>query len=167
MQGKVHRFEHSALISAPAQEVFDFLDDPERIGAHMAVGSPMMAGGSMQYRLDAGRGREVGSVIRIDGRMMGLVLRVKEVILERQPPVRKIWETTGPQRMIVIKDYRLGFSTDPAPGGTELRGFIDYTLPRGVVGRLLGLLAAPVYARWCVMQIVDGARQHFAARRRG
>lgn len=162
-----HRFEHSATIVAPPQDVFDFLDDPERIGAHMSGGSPMMLGGAMRYRLDAGRGREVGSVIRIDGRMLGLALHVEEVITERVPPVRKIWQTAGYQKMIVIQDYRMGFETHPAPGGTELRGFIDYTLPQGVVGGLLGLLAGPLYARWCVTRIVDGTRQHFAARRRG
>lgn len=167
MQGRPHRFEHSVTILATPQDVFDFLDDPERIGAHMSRGSPMMPGGAMQYRLDAGGGREVGSVIRVDGRMMGLALHVEEVITERVPPVRKIWETTGPQRMIVIQDYRMGFEIDPAPGGTELRGFIEYALPQGGVRRLLGLLAAPLYARWCVMRIVDGTRQHFAARHRG
>ena len=99
-----HRFEHSATIVAPPQDVFDFLDDPERIGAHMSGGSPMMLGGAMRYRLDEGRGREVGSVIRIDGRMLGLALHVEEVIAERVPPVRKIWQTAGYQKMIVIQD---------------------------------------------------------------
>ncbi len=155
------------MILATPQEVFDFLDDPERIGAHMSRESPMMLGGTVEYRLDAARGREVGSVIRIDGRMMGLALHVEEVIAERVPPVRKIWETAGSQKMIVIQDYRMGFEIDPVRGGTELRGFIEYTLPQVGVRRLLGLLAAPLYARWCVVRIVDGTRQHFAARRRG
>ena len=120
----------------------------------------------MHYRLDAAGGREVGSVIRLDGRMMGLAVHVKEVITERVPPVRKNWETVGAQRMIIIQDYRLGFEIASSPSGTELRGFIDYSLPQGVVGRLLGFLAGPFYARWCVKRMVEGARQTFATRPR-
>ena len=81
-------FATSVLVRATPREVFDYLDDPERIGAHMSGGSLMMAGGSMHYHLDAEAGRRVGSVIRVEGRMLGLALRVTEVITERVPPVR-------------------------------------------------------------------------------
>lgn len=161
-----HRFDCSAVIPATPQEVFDHLDDPQRLGAHMSGGSPMMLGGTLRYRLDAGRGREVGSVIRLDGRMMGLAIHVEEVITERVPPVRKIWQTVGTPRMIIIQDYRFGFEIVSTPGGTALRGFIDYTLPRGAAGRLLGFLAGPFYARWCVRGMVEGTRNTFSPRPR-
>lgn len=164
MQEIRHRFDYSAGIAATPQEVFNYLDDPRRIGAHMSEGSLMMLGGTMQYRLDEGRGKEVGSVIRLSGRMMGLAVHVEEVITERVPPARKIWETVGAQRMIIIQDYRLGFEIASTASGTELRGFIDYTLPRGVVGRLLGSLAGPFYARWCVQRMVEGTRHNFTPR---
>jgi hypothetical protein len=67
-------FATSVLVRATPREVFDYLDDPERIGAHMSGGSLMMAGGSMHYHLDAEAGRRVGSVIRVEGRMLGLAL---------------------------------------------------------------------------------------------
>ncbi len=155
-------FATSVLVRATPREVFDYLDDPERIGAHMSGGSLMMAGGSMHYHLDAEAGRRVGSVIRVEGRMLDLALRVTEVITERVPPVRKIWKTTGPQRMIVIDTYRLGFETLPVEAGTELRVLIDYTLPERLPGRLLGRALAPLYARWCASRIAVGTRAHFA-----
>ncbi|MCA0270891.1 MAG: SRPBCC family protein [Proteobacteria bacterium] len=166
MRGAIRHFVRSAPIRATPQEVFDYLDDPERIGTHMSGASLMMAGGSMRQYLDADRGRTVGSVIRMEGRMMGLSLHVEEAITERRPPARKLWETIGPQRMIVIGDYRLGFETEPIAEGTELRVFIDYSLPAGLIGHLLGPFLAPLYARWCVSRITDGTRNHFAAGRR-
>lgn len=166
MRGTIRHFVRSTPVRATPQEVFDYLDDPERIGAHMSGGSLMMAGGGMRYLLDADRGRTVGSVIRMEGRMAGLSLRVEEAITERLPPARKVWETVGPQRMIVIEDYRLGFETQKAAEGTELRVFIDYTVPSGLAGRILGPILAPLYARWCVSRITDGTREHFAVGRR-
>lgn len=150
-------------VRATPGEVFDYLDDPRRIGAHMSRGSLMMAGGSMRYLLDADAGRKVGSVIRIEGRMLGVSLRVAEVTTERLPPVRKVWETTGPQRMIVIASYRLGFETRPVAEGTELRVFIHYTLPEALAGRLLGSVLAPLCARWCVSRMTEGTQLHFAS----
>ena len=49
--------------------------------------------------------------------MMGLAVHVEEVITERVPPARKIWETVGAQRMIIIQDYRLGFEIASAASG--------------------------------------------------
>ena len=55
----------------------------------------MMGGGRMQIELDAGRGQTVGSRIRLSGRVFGLTLSVEEIVTERVPPQRKVWETIG------------------------------------------------------------------------
>ena len=165
MYGRIHRFARSVTVDATPDALFDYLDDPGRLGAHMSERSLMMPGGRMHYRLDAAAGKAVGSLIRMEGRMLGMSLRVEEVITERHPPSRKVWETVGPQRMIVIRDYRLGFEIHPVAGVSALQVFIDYTLPETPAGYLLGWLFAPLYARWCVSRIAEGARRAFPARR--
>jgi len=40
----------------------------------------------------------VGSKLRLSGRAFGIGLHVEEVIIERMPPQRKVWETVGASR---------------------------------------------------------------------
>lgn len=57
------------VVGALPRELFDFLDDPSRLGAHMRESSWMLDGGRMSCALDERQGRAVGSVIRLSGRV--------------------------------------------------------------------------------------------------
>ena len=79
---------------------------------------------------------------------------------ERNPPLRKVWETIGTPRLLVIGHYRMGFELAPLSSGCRLRVFIDYSIPpQSWLGRLLG----NYYARWCVRRMVSDAARHFDA----
>lgn len=157
-----HANEAIAEVGAAPQELFDHLDDQSRLGAHMEKRSMMMMGGRMTYAFDAAKGRAIGSVIRMGGSFMGLTLDVEEVVTERDPPRRKVWETRGTPRMIVIAHYRMGFEITPLTAGrSRLRVFIDYSRPATLAGALLAPLFAPVYARWCVKRMADDAAARF------
>lgn len=153
------RFSMSAEASVRAapQEVFALLDDPRRLGRHMETPSAMMLGGSMHTRPDERGGREVGSVIRVEGSVLGLRLSIVERITERDPPRRKVWETIEEPRLVVFGRYRLGFDIAPEGAGSRVRIFVDYDLPRGLAGRLLGSVGARAYARWCVERMLAEA----------
>ena len=161
MQARTRHHHKQAIIPAPQAEVFAYLDDQTRLAAHMEKRSMMMLGGRMSYEFDAGQGRAVGSVIRMGGHFMGLSLVVVEVVTERTPPAHKTWETRGPQRLLIIDSYVMGFETCRATEGTSARVYIDYRLPATLPGRWLGLLFAGVYARWCVSRMLDDAGRHF------
>ena len=88
----------------------------------------------MSYEVDERGGREIGSAIRMTGAILGLRLAVEEIVTERTPPRRKAWETRGPQRMIVIDSYRMGFDIEKKDGGARATVFIDY-LPAQRVSR--------------------------------
>ena len=163
MQPKIYHDQSEAIIKAPQAEVFDYLDDQTRLAAHMEKRSMMMLGGRMTYEFDATKGRAVGSVIRMGGSFLGISLFVCEVVTQRTSPTAKRWETRGPQRMLVIDRYRMGFDTRVIDCGTEVRVFIDYQLPPGPVGRWLGPLFAPFYARWCVSRMVKDVSRHFGS----
>jgi hypothetical protein len=154
--------EAVAVVGARAQEIFAYLDDQERLGAHMQQRSWMMMGSRMTYEFDALRGRAVGSIIKLSGRILGAVIEVSEVVVEREPSRRKVWETVGLPRMLIIAGYRMGFDLTPdGDEATRLRVFIDYVLPPSLIGNALGKLFAKPYARWCVTRMASDAAQHF------
>ncbi len=117
----------------------------------------------MKVEVDAGRGQKVGSRIRLAGRVLGIDLSVDEVVTERNPPSRKVWETTGSPRLLVIGHYRMGFELSPQGSESVLRVFIDYALPKTAAAHWLGRLFGRYYARWCTQQMVDGTVRHFAS----
>ncbi len=163
MPPMTHHDQSQAIVSGSQSDVFAYLDDQTRLAAHMGKRSMMMLGGRMTYQFDAAQGRAVGSVILMGGSCLGLSLAVEEVVTERTPPSTKRWETRGPQRLLVIDSYVMGFVTRGMGARTEVRVFIDYRLPSGLAGRWLGWVFAPIYARWCVSRMVKDARQHFGS----
>jgi hypothetical protein len=150
-----HRHESSGIVRAPADRVFARIDDHARLSSHMSESSWMMAGGRMETTLDGGRGQTVGSRISMTGRALGLKFEVEEVVTERNPPHRKVWETTGEPKLLVIDHYRMGFEIVPKGKNSMLRVFIEYALPPKFPGRWLGGLLGRYYASWCTQRMVD------------
>ena len=153
--------ESTALIKAPVDRVFAHLDDPKALAAHMGESSMMLMGSRMSIDVDADGGRVVGSKIRMDGRMMGIPLSLEEVITERQVPSRKVWETIGTPKLVIIAHYRMGFELMRKDDTSQVRVFIDYSLPAHAPGSWLGSMLGGVYARWCTKQMADDAARHF------
>ena len=115
----------------------------------------------MDVEVDEGRGQRVGSRIRVAGRVFGFYLSLEEIVIERNPPHRKVWETTVPPRLLVIGHYRMGFDITPTGDGARFRVFIDYALPETASTRWLGYVFSRYYARWCTRRMVRDARKHF------
>lgn len=157
--------EARAFIAASPQALFDQLDDPVRLAAHMTRPSLMMAGAAMRLDTDAGRGQALGSVIRMQGRVLGIPLRLEEAVTEREPPLRKAWETLGEPRLLVVGHYRMGFRLVPRGAATELCVWIDWSPPGRGPGRWLGRLFGPAYARWCVGRMLAEAVAAFGLAR--
>ena len=164
MRGQSYPFHHesSGLARAPVEQVFAFLDDPKALAAHMGESSMMMLGSHMSIDVDAGRGRVIGSTIRMHGRMMGIRLSLEEVVTKRQVPAVKVWETIGTPELLVISHYRMGFELTRNGASSLLRVFIDYSLPIKPPGSWFGYWLGAVYARWCTRQMVMGATRHFS-----
>ena len=152
------RFQHrtEVLVNADAQRLFEHLDDPRRLSAHMGRRSAMMAGAAMVLTTDAGAGRSIGSVYRLHGKVLGLELDVSSRVEEREPPRRKTWHTVGEPRLLVIGHYRMGFDITPLGQGCRLAVFIEYAWPerRPWLGRLLG----SAYAAWCTQRMALDAQ---------
>jgi len=154
-------YEVSGLIVAPAERIFDFLDDPARLNSHMSKSSWSMGGGKMNLELDGGHGQRVGSKMKLAGRAFGIPLSLVEIVTERRRPYDKVWQTTGEPRIWVIAHYRLGFEVGARPFGSLVRVFIDYELPARGIAHWLGWLFGSSYAKWCTRRMFGDARAHF------
>lgn len=149
--------ESSATIRAAPESVFAFLDTHENIAAHMNRPNWAMLGGSMTTAIDNLAGKAVGSVIRIEGKVLGISLSLAEKIVRHEPPRLKSWETIGIPRLIVIGGYSMGFYIIPAGDGCLVTVYIDYEFPLNRPGQWLGRLLGPAYARWCINRIIEAA----------
>ena len=154
-------FECSVIVNAPTEAVFSRLDDPRLLSAHMNRSSWMMAGSRMALELDASQGRAAGASIRMDGRVLGSTLSLEEIVTERNPPRRKVWETTGTPKLLVIGQYRMGYEVTPQSDSSLLRIFIDWALPEERPARWLGRLFGGLYARWCTERMAGDAEEYF------
>jgi hypothetical protein len=162
--------ESSATIAGPVERLFARLDDHSRLTSHMNRRSWRTGWGRMELQMDETAGKAVGAHLRLRGRVLGLRLEVDEVVREREPPWRKVWETVGDPRLLVIGAYRMGFELGPetqiglgssAEEGScyvHLRVFIDYDSPGGIIASVLGRLLGGWYARWCTERMIADAR---------
>ncbi|HEY3304199.1 MAG TPA: SRPBCC family protein [Candidatus Binatia bacterium] len=157
-----HHHATSARVRALAEKLFAFLDDHARLSSHMTRSSWMMGRGRMQIEFDDGRGQRIGSRIRLAGRVFGIELSLDEVVTERNPPYRKVWETIGAPKLLVIGHYRMGFEITTQGNDSALRVFIDYALPEAPPARWLGYMLGRYYARWCTQRMAKDAMRHFA-----
>ena len=157
-------YDASTFVAARPEQVFAYIDDHARLASHMSGASWMMGGGHMDTELDERKGQAVGSHIRMTGRVFGVSVFLDEVVTSRTPPFEKTWETVGTPHLIVVGPYQMGFQIRAADGGSRLHVFIDYELPAGWSGRLLGRLFGGMYAAWCVRQMSTTAVSQFRVR---
>src|SRR4029453_3483499 len=94
--------EATCEVRAQASSVFEYIDQPQPLPAHMARRAGQLGGASMAIETDAEGGRVVGSHIRLAGRMLGIPLYVEGTVIQREPPNLKAWETVGQPRLLVI-----------------------------------------------------------------
>lgn len=101
LSSTMRHYKESTAIPASAERVFDFVDDHSRFSSHMSQPSWMMGGGRMDVQIDAD-GQVVGSHIRLSGKVLGIHLFIDEVVTQHEPPYRKVWETVGALRLLVL-----------------------------------------------------------------
>lgn len=161
MTKEMRHFEKNASIQASSQKVFGYVDDHSSFSAHMSQSSWMMIGGNMDTQTDEKRGQEVGSHIRMNGKVLGIKIFLDEVVTEHKPPFSKAWQTVGDLKLLVIGHYRMGLEISPENSYCKLKVYIDYELPQSFKTRWLGLLFGEIYAKWCVNQVINGVKEHF------
>jgi hypothetical protein len=133
----------TAVIDAPAERVFTYIDDIRSLARHMSES----------------RSTGVGATYRYYGRMMGLVIDFSEMVTKYVAGREKIWRTIGQPRLLIIRHYEMRVLVEPvSPTETRLTIGIDYELPRSGVWRAIGWALAGTYSRWCLTSMVRGTK---------
>ena len=153
--------EATCEVRAKASSVFDYIDRPQRLSAHMARRSWQLAGAAMAIETDAEGGRAVGSHIHLTGRMLGIPLYVEGKVVQRGTPNLKAWATVGEPHLLVIGRYRMRVNIDARGDRAQVVIAIEYALPANAPTRWLGMLFGPMYASWCVRQMARDLVQQF------
>ena len=156
----MEHYKDSLKVSARAEEVFAYIDDHTRFSSHMSRSSWMMGGGNMTTLLDEGRGKTVGSHIRMKGKVFGFNLYLDEIVTLRQPPHSKVWKTVGDLRLLVMGHYQMQIDIIPQDNASWISVSIDYELPEK--NAWLGKLFGGWYAKWCVHQMLLDVKHHFS-----
>ena len=81
------------------------------------------------------------------------------MVTRHDPPFVKTWETVGNPELLVVGYYRMDIEIEPKDASSLLRVSIDYDLP--ATNAWLGQLFSGMYAKWCVAQMLNGAREYF------
>lgn len=156
--------EAACDVSAQPSSVFEYIDQPQRLSAHMERRTWQLGGGSMAIETDSDGGRAVGSHIHLAGRMLGIPLSVECKVIRREPPRLKSWQTVSEPRLLVIGAYRMTVHIDVRGDRSHAVIAIDYALPACAAGRALGTLFGSMYARWCVGQMTRDLVNQFGTR---
>lgn len=73
--------------------------------------------------------RSIGSRFGFTGRILGIPLRVDEIVTGREPPTRKTWETTKEPTLWVIGRHEMGLQLSDRNGRAQLNVYIRNTSP--------------------------------------
>ena len=152
-QMKIDGFSPKGSIN---KTIFDFVDDHRNLSSHMSKSSWMMGGGRMEVSTDSGHGQKIGSHICLSGSAFGIPINLDEVVTQYQKPRIKVWETVGAPKLLVVGQYQMKIEIQPQDGKSHLSVSIDYKLPDK--NAWLGKLFGKMYAKWCVKQMINGAR---------
>ncbi len=146
-------------INASPEQVFNTLDDLGVTGMHMTQSSAMMMGSKLllQYLTENHKG--LGSKYKWTGKMMGMNMDFTVEVTKWVKGVEKIWETIGEAKMIIYSWYRMNLlvSKDGDRSLAELS--ITYKKPRGWFARIISLLFADWYCRWCLTNMLNDTKK--------
>ena len=148
-------------IRAPVETVFAHVDDIRNLGWHMTGRSSMaMMGSRLRLEILSDQPTGLGATYRYSGAMMGLSIDFSESVTKYVPPREKVWRTIGEPRLVIIGSYEMRVTVEPlSPSSSRLTISIIYELPRSGFWRIVGLVLAGSYSRWCLRRMCLDTRR--------
>lgn len=142
----------------PPDLVFQCLDNLGVAGMHMTQSSMMMMGSKLDLKFLTENHTGLGTKYRWTGRMMGLKMDFTVEVTKWIPGEEKVWETVDNPELIIYSWYRMYLKLTKFPTGTSAELSISYEKPNGLFYRLLSLLFADWYCRWCLKHMLEDAK---------
>jgi carbon monoxide dehydrogenase subunit G len=126
------KVERTIEIEAPAQEVYDIVMDPARLGDWVSIHDHLEDAPNGPLK----RGSKLTQCLKLAGRRF----KVRWTIVENDPCRRVVWEGRGP----VGSHAKVVYEFDENGQETRFSYMNQYDLPGGVVGRVAGRAVARV-----------------------
>ena len=142
-------------IRVPAESIFAHVDDIRNLGWHMTGRSSMaMMGARLKLEILSDQATGLGATYRYSGTMLGRSIDFSESVTKYLPPREKAWRTIGEPRLVIIASYEMRVAVEPvSPSSARLTISIVYELPRSGFWRIVGLVLARAYSRWCLRRM--------------
>ena len=155
-------------IRAKPEIVFAYVDDIRNLGWHMTGQSSMaMMGSRLKLDILSDQPTGLGATYRYSGTVMGLPIDFSESVTKYLPPREKVWRTLGEPRLLIIASYEMRIAIERlSPSSSRVTKSIAYELPRSTFWRMVGLLLARPYSRWCLRRMLRDSRHALEAQAR-
>lgn len=146
------------IYQASPEVVFKTIDDLGVTGMHMTKSSMMMMGSKLHLEFLTLNHTGLGSRYRWTGTMMGLKMDFTVEVTKWIEGREKVWETIGDPKLIIYSWYRMTLNVLPIENGTKAELLITYEKPKGFFNRIISLLLADWYCRWCLRKMLGDAK---------
>ena len=145
----------TVAIRTPAESDFAHVDDIRNLGWHMTKRSSMaLMGSRLRLEMLSDQATGLGATYCYSGTMTGLSFNFSESVTKYLPPREKVWRTIGEPRLLIIASYETRVAVEPlSPASSRLTISIVYELPRSGFWRIVGLVLARSYSRWCLRRM--------------
>jgi predicted ATPase len=155
----------TATFNAPAEKVFNCLDDLGVTGMHMTSSSAMMMGSKLQLQFLTPHYNGLGTKYRWTGSMMGLKMDFTVEVTKWVEGVEKVWETIGDAKMIIYSWYLMHLLVYPSGNTTRAELSVTYEKPMGWFARIFSFLLAGWYCNWCLRKMLWDSKAKIEADR--
>ena len=142
-------------IRAQAETVFAHIDDIRTLGWHMTKRSSMaLMGSRLRLEMLSDQATGLGATYRYSGTMLWLSIDFSESVTKYVPRREKVWRSIGEPRLMILASYEMRVAVEPlSPSSSRLTISIAYELPRSGFWRIVGLVLARSYSRWCLRRV--------------
>lgn len=152
----------SIVIRASPEHIFAYMDNISNTGMHMMKSSVPMMGSKLALEQLSENPTGLGARFRWHGRMIGLRMDFTVVVTKWIEGKEKVWETVGDAEMIILSWYRMRLLLIPIERATKVELSIDYERPKQLFFSLIAFFLAPLYARWCLKNMLKDTQRSFA-----
>ncbi|QJB37246.1 SRPBCC family protein [Chitinophaga oryzae] len=152
--------ERTETFDAPTGKVFRCIDDLAVTGMHMNRSSVMMMGSKLHLQYLTEKKEGTGTKYRWTGKIMGIPLDFTVEVTKWIDGKEKVWETIGQPKMIIFSWYRMDLTISPVDDYcTKAALSVTYEKPKGFINKILCILLADWYCRWCLKKMLGDAKK--------
>ena len=123
-----------------------------------------MMGSRLRLEILSEQATGLSATYRYAGTIMGLPIDFSESVTTFVSPREKVCRAIGKPRLLILASYEMRLAVEPlSPSSSRLTIAIVYELPRPGFWRIVGLLLARSYSRWCLRRMLQDARHALEA----